>query len=320
MSKNSSNKIRIGSRTSKLALEQVEEVKNLLSNHLDGREIEVVPIVTSGDKNIHCNLAKIGGKGLFIKELERALAQDKIDIAVHSAKDIPPSLHEETILAAFTKRFDARDCLISKKYYSIDELPKGAVVGTSSPRRKSILLKVRPDLKIVDFRGNVTTRLKKAENEEVDATILAICGLQRLSKNNKACPLGYEVRDVIEKNIMLPAGGQGSIGIQVKKDNLDIYNLVRVANDFKTEIAVRCERAFLSELGASCSTPVGVHATYEQDDLISLKTMILNYDGSEIYETDSKAKFGLDEAIKLGKEAAKKTKLEAKELLAKICD
>lgn len=318
MSEKSSKKIRIGTRTSKLALAQVEDVKELLKDALGDREFEVVEINTSGDKNLHCDLAEIGGKGLFIKELERALVQDKIDIAVHSAKDVPPHLHEETTLASFTKRLDARDCLISKDFSDIRDLPKGAVVGSSSPRRKAILLKHRPDLKIVSYRGNVTTRLGRAQNGDVDATILAHCGLERLGNGDKSCPLGYDVANFIEKDVMLPAGGQGSMAIQIKKDNLDIYNFVRVANDFKTEIEVRCERAFLSELGASCYTPVGVHAI-QDGDLLKLKTMILDYDGSDIYETQLEGKFALDEAISLGKKAAKKTKDEAKELLMKIC-
>jgi len=318
MSAKSSKKIRIGTRTSKLALAQVEEFKGLLKDALGDREFEVVPINTTGDKNLHCDLAEIGGKGLFIKELERALVQDKIDIAVHSAKDVPPHLHEETILASFTKRLDARDCLISKDFTDIKDLPKGAVVGTSSPRRKAILLKLRPDLKIVSYRGNVMTRLERAQNGEVDATILAHCGLERLSKGDKTCPLGYDVVNFIEKDVMLPAGGQGSMAIQVKKDNLEIYDFVRIANDFKTEIEARCERAFLSELGASCYTPVGVYALQDGDSL-TLETIILDYEGKDTFETKSKGKFALDEAINLGKQAAKKTKEEAKELLAKIC-
>lgn len=320
MTKNSPNKLRIGSRASKLALSQVDEFCSLLKDVFIQKEIEVeiVPIITSGDKNLHCNLAEIGGKGLFIKELERALVQDKIDIAIHSAKDVPPVLHEETILASFTKRYDARDCLISKNFTDISQLPKNAVVGTSSPRRKAMLLRLRPDLQIINYRGNVTSRLQRAQDGEVDATILANCGLERLSKNNKSCPLGYDIKNFIEKDLMLPAGGQGALAIQIKKDNFEIYDLVRMANDFKSEIALRCERAFLSELGASCSTPVGVHASAD-GDFINFETIILDYDGSEIYQTKSQSKLAIDEAINLGKKMAKQTKLEAKSLLAKIC-
>lgn len=303
--------IRIGSRTSKLALAQVAEVHLLLAEHLKSHTIEIVPITTSGDKIQDRNLSEIGGKGLFIKELEEALLQNRIDIAIHSAKDVPPTLHEETEIIAFTSRLDARDCFISQKYDSLKKLPKGAVVGTSSARRKAILLRLRPDLKIVNFRGNVDTRLAKIENAEVDATILAACGLERIGKESK-------VRKVFEKDEMLPAGGQGSLAIQIRKDDKKISELLQKINHRETQIAIKCERAFLRELGASCATPVGVHAEIEKDKL-SLKTLILDYDGSEVFETKFKGKAELEEAIKLGVEAAKKTKEKAAKLLAKIC-
>ena len=319
-----SNKIRIGTRTSKLALAQVAEIHLLLGDHLGSTKIEIIPITTSGDKIQDRNLADIGGKGLFIKELEEALIQNKIDIAIHSAKDVPPILHQDTILAAFSKRFDARDCFISKKFDSLDELPQGAIIGTSSARRKAILLRLRPDLKIVNFRGNVDTRLKKIENDEVDATILAVCGLERLGKerilfeNKIACPKGYETKKIIEKNVMLPSGGQGSLVIQSRKSDQKIIDLLAKINDAETEICIKTERAFLLELGASCATPVAVHAWLE-DDKLNLKTMILDYDGSEIFETNSAGKFDLEAGIKLGVEAARKTKEEAAKLLEKIC-
>lgn len=306
-----SNKIRIGTRTSKLALAQVAEVHLLLAPLLDGLQIEIVPITTSGDKIQDRNLTEIGGKGLFIKELEEALIQNKIDIAVHSAKDVPPMLHADTHLAAFTERLDARDCFISKKYESLKKLPKGAVVGTSSARRKAILLLLRPDLKIVNFRGNVDTRLRKIEEDEVDGAILALCGLERLDKDMAA-------KQLIEKDVMLPAGGQGSLAIQIRKSDKKIFELLQKINHPQTQTEVKCERAFLRELGASCSTPVGVHATTDGNEL-TLKTLLLDYDGSEIFETKSKGKTELEDALKLGIEAAKKTKKEAAMLLGRIC-
>jgi hydroxymethylbilane synthase len=315
------NKIRIGSRSSKLALAQVQEVKNLLSPHLENSEIEVVLITTSGDKIQDRNLAEIGGKGLFIKELEEALIQNKIDIAIHSAKDVPPFLHEETKLAAFTERFDARDCLISKNFNSISELPKGAVVGTSSARRKAILLSLRPDLKIVNFRGNVDTRLKKVENGEVDATILAVCGLERLGKKTipqLTCPFGYDGDKAIEKNLMLPAGGQGALAIQIRKNAPEIYELVRKINNSNSEICLKSERAFLSELGASCSTPVAVHGEIIGEKFV-LKTQIFDFDGSQNFSIESSCEANLEKAQELGLKAAQKTKDEAENLLKKIC-
>ncbi len=318
-------KIRIGTRASKLALAQVEEVRALLSSHIPVSQIEIIKIITSGDKIQNRNLADIGGKGLFIKELEDALIQNKIDLAVHSAKDLPPDIHSETELVAFTKREDARDCFISKKFSSIKELPQGAVIGTSSARRKAILLRFRPDLKIVNFRGNVDTRLRKIEANEVDATILAVCGLVRLSKaggevdsTKISCPLGYEMKGIIEKSEMLPAGGQGSLGLQIRKGDEKIAKLLEKINHRETQICVNSERAFLSELGASCVTPVASHA-FLDGDVLNLKTMILDYDGSEIFATEASTKVALQEAIELGIAAARKTKKEAAKLLEKIC-
>ncbi len=307
----SNQKIRIGTRTSKLALTQVAEVHLLLADFLENSQIEIVPITTSGDKIQDRNLAEIGGKGLFIKELEEALIQNKIDIAIHSAKDVPPFLHESTELVAFTPRLDARDCFISKEFNSLKDLPKGAVVGTSSARRKAILLRLRPDLKIVNFRGNVDTRLNKIESGEVDAAVLAVCGLERIGKE-------HLIKQIIEKHAMLPAGGQGALAIQIRKSDKKIAELLEKINDQKTQIEVKTERSFLRELGASCATPVAVHAC-ELNNKLYLTTTIFDYDGSEVFETTSEGKFDLESGIKLGLEAAKKTKAEAAELLKRIC-
>lgn len=307
-------KIRIGTRASNLAMAQSLEVKNLLliQNQLSEDQIEIVPITTSGDKIQDRNLADIGGKGLFIKELEEALIQNKIDIAIHSAKDVPPLLHEDTKIAAFTKRFDVRDCLISKKFNSLKELPQGSIVGTSSARRKAILLSLRPDLKIVNFRGNVDTRLNKINKDEVDASILALCGLQRLSKENS-------IKEIIATETMLPAGGQGSLAIQIRKNDKNISNIIKQINDEESQICLETERAFLKELGASCATPVAVYAWLE-NGLLNLKTMILDYDGSEIFETLQIGKFDIESGIAIAIKAAIETKVEATELLKKICN
>jgi len=304
-------KLRIGTRTSKLALSQVAEVHLLLADHFPELQIEIVPITTSGDKIQDRNLAEIGGKGLFVKELEDALLQNKIDIAIHSAKDVPPFIHEKTELAAFTERLDSRDCFVSKKYQTLKDLPKGAVIGTSSARRKAILLRMRKDLKVVNFRGNVDTRLAKLENEEVDGAILAACGMMRLGKEQS-------VNHAIEKDQMLPAGGQGALTVQIRKNDEKISSMLTKINDEKTAIEVKCERSFLRELGASCATPVSAHAIVEKNNL-TLRTIIYDYDGAEIFETKSKSKANLEDAIKLGAEAAKTTKKKAAKLLEKIC-
>ncbi|MBM3579909.1 MAG: hydroxymethylbilane synthase, partial [Alphaproteobacteria bacterium] len=235
-------KIRIGTRTSKLALSQVAETHLLLADHFPNLQIEIIPITTSGDKIQDRNLAEIGGKGLFIKELEEALLQNKIDLAIHSAKDVPPAIHSETELAAFTKRLDSRDCFISKNFNSLEDLPNGAVVGTSSPRRRAMLLRLRPDLQIINFRGNVDTRLRKIDEEFVQASILAVCGLARLDKERK-------IKKIFEKDVMLPAVGQGALALQARKGDGDLLELLTKTNDLTTQIEIKCERAFLRELG-----------------------------------------------------------------------
>ena len=195
-------KIRLGTRASNLALSQVSEIHLLIAEFFPEIKIEVVPILTSGDKIQDKNLAEIGGKGLFIKELEDALINNKIDIAVHSSKDIPPIIHQDTEISAFTKLLDSRDCFVSNKYSSFKKLPKNATIGTSSTRRKAYILKQRPDLKVVNFRGNIDTRLSKIENDEVDGAILAVAGLLRLGKESK-------ITEVFDIEKILPAGGQG---------------------------------------------------------------------------------------------------------------
>lgn len=310
MSNKINSKIRIGTRTSRLALAQVAEIHLLLANHFPNIQIEIFPINTSGDKIIDQSLTEIGGKGLFIKELEEALLQNKIDIAVHSAKDIPPIINDQTIIGAFSPRLDPSDCFISAKYSNLNEMPKGAVIGTSSPRRKAIILNLRPDLKIVNFRGNVDTRLNKALEGQVDACILASSGIARLGKEQSA-------RGIIEISKMIPAGGQGALAIQISKDNQDILKIIQKINDQQTYICVQTERAFLKELGASCNTPVGVYANIK-DKKLYLQTIILDYNGKECFKTNGSCKDSIEDGIELATAMAKKTKIEAQELLKKI--
>lgn len=303
--------MRIGTRASKLALIQAAEVKNLLlaKTSLHESQIEIITINTSGDKIQDRNLAEIGGKGLFIKELEEALLAEKIDIAIHSAKDVPPIIHESTKIAAFTARKDPRDYFISQKFQSIDALPIGAVIGTSSARRKAILLRLRPDLNIINFRGNVDTRLNKLAAGKVDATILATCGLDRLQKNITS-------QNIIPLETMLPAAGQGSLAIQLRSNDKNSFDLIHHINDEKSEICIATERAFLRELGASCKTPVSVYCEIK-NDMITLRTIIFDFDGSEIFATENSDKANKGEEIAL--KAAQQTKEKAAKLLAKIC-
>lgn len=306
-------KIRIGSRASKLAMTQSLEVQSLLDDLSiktnQNIESEIVPITTSGDKILDRNLAEIGGKGLFIKEIEEALIEGKADIAVHSSKDMPPLCHDGLEIAAYLKREDPRDAFISKNYKSIYDLPIGAVVGTSSPRRKSFLLRMRPDLKIVNFRGNVDTRLNKIDASEVFGSVLAVAGLNRMKKSEN-------IKQIFSFDEMLPSGGQGAIAIQVRKNDYQIIDLLSKINDHETQICVECERLFLQNLQASCNTPVGVYCYIENNQLI-LKTAIIDYDGSQIYQTNLTGK--LSDFRIIAKEAVNQTKAEAFELLKKIC-
>lgn len=304
--------MRIGTRASKLALIQAAEVKNLLlsKTSLTEDQIEIIAFTTSGDKIQDRNLAEIGGKGLFIKELEESLLANKIDIAIHSAKDVPPMVHEATQIAAFTARKNPRDYFISHKFNSLQDLPQHAVVGTSSARRKAILLRTRPDLNIINFRGNVDTRLCKLAQGDVDATILATCGLERMQKD-------IEAQNIISLEDMLPAAGQGSLAIQIRKNDATSLELVRQINDEKSEVCVTTERAFLRELGASCKTPVAVYCWLD-GDILNLQTIIFDFDGSEIFATKNSGDVVSGESLAL--KAAQDTKEQAAALLAKICD
>ncbi len=325
MPTNFSHKIRIGTRASKLALIQADEVKNLLiATGITKEQIEIVPITTSGDKIQDASLADIGGKGLFIKELEESLVAKKIDIAIHCAKDVPPTIHQDTEIAAFGHRKDARDYFISQKYDSINSLPIGAIVGTSSSRRKSILLGLRPDLEIVNFRGNVDTRLKKIDENKVDATILAVCGLERLGKK-------IDQKNIIATKTMLPAVGQGCLAFQIRKQDGDIFKIVRKINHAESEICVVAEREFLRALNASCKSPVAVYCKIENGEL-NFQTAIFDFDGKEIFATNLCEKIDnfdgdfeknfdefLEKSKKMASVAAKETKQKAGVLLAKIC-
>mgnify|MGYP000206322266 CR=1 FL=1 len=325
-SKKSDKLIRIGTRASLLATTQTQEVKrNLIkSSGLNENQIEIVEITTSGDKFKNVSLADIGGKGLFIKELEEALITNKIDLAVHSAKDVPPQVRQGTQIATFTKRKDPNDYFISKKYKSIDDLPQKSVIGTSSARRKSILLGLRPDLKIINFRGNVDTRLNKIEEDKVDATILALCGLERLGKK-------IDKNKIIDIKTMLPSVGQGSLAIQIRNDDEDLRKIVRKINDRNSEICIHSERVFLDQLNASCKSPVSVYC-HIKDDKLFFNAKIYDFDGKNEFLTHDILEIGellkdfdknyrkiLDLSENIAISMANKVKKEAQGLLEKIC-
>lgn len=269
------NNLIIGTRGSKLALAQAYEVKALLINahdHLNDENIAIKVMSTRGDRVQDRNLSEIGGKGLFTEEIEDALYKSEIDIAVHSLKDMPTHLPDGLELACYLKREDVRDAFLSSEASCLSELPVGAVVGTSSLRRQAQVLAVRPDLKIINFRGNVQTRLQKLDDKIADATFLAMAGLNRLEiKDPRIHP--------VEIDDFLPAVAQGAITIEMASDNDVMKSLLKPLNHKETEIRVRAERAMLDILDGSCRTPIAGLATID-GDILTLKGRVLEPDGS----------------------------------------
>ncbi len=258
------NKIFIGTRGSKLALYQAEWVKSELQRIHQGIEIEINKIKTTGDKILDVPLAKIGGKGLFVKEIEESLLRGKIHIAVHSMKDMPTDLPKGLHVAAICKREDPRDAFVSRfrnaqfEIQNINDLPPGAKVGTSSLRRSCQLLNIRSDLHIMQLRGNLDTRLRKLDEGQFEAIIVAVAGMKRLG-------FAERITEILEPRIFLPAIGQGAIGIECRADNEIINAIVGVLNHRETSIPIRAERAFLKRLGGGCQVPIAAHARIEQE-------------------------------------------------------
>jgi hydroxymethylbilane synthase len=270
--------LRIGTRGSPLALKQAQLVREALTAHgLAASKVELVPIRTSGDKIQDRPLAEAGGKGLFAKEIEQALLEGEIDLAVHSAKDLPTILPAGLMLAATLAREDARDAFISRRAKSLRELGAGSTLGTASLRRQAMVKRLRPDLRVVTFRGNVETRLRKLDAGEADATLLALAGLNRLGLASAATAI-LSVED------FLPAVGQGAIGIEVRAADARVRDLLAAINHAETMIALVAERAFLAELDGSCRTPIAGHAEVA-DGALRFHGMILKPDGSEAHET-----------------------------------
>jgi hydroxymethylbilane synthase len=244
-------KLRIGSRGSQLALWQANHISALLRER--GHEVEIEVIHTTGDKITDVALAKVGTKGMFTKEIEEALAAGRVDLAVHSLKDLPTELPKGFEIAAITKREDPRDAFCSRKYSNIEDLPQGARVGTSSLRRQAQLKAIRPDLEIHPLRGNVDTRLRKLEQGEYDAIILASAGLRRLGKTEL-------IKQIIAAEIMCPAAGQGALGIEIRQGDEKIRELLKFLDDPAARAATTCERALLGSLGGGCQVPIGAFA------------------------------------------------------------
>ena len=286
----------IGTRGSPLAVAQAEETRSrLMSAHRLPENAFLIKIIqTTGDMVQDRPLSEIGGKGLFTVEIEESLLNGSIDIAVHSMKDMPTSLPVGLTISTVLPREDVRDSFVSIKYKSIDELPKGCTVGTSSLRRRAQLLSRRPDLKVVEFRGNVQTRLRKLDEGIADATFLACAGLARLGLTNLINPIPIEE--------MLPAVAQGAIGIEQQVDNEEIKCLLEPINDKNTELQLLVERAFLAELDGSCRTPIGGLANI-QNKKITFYGEILKPDGSQIFKDVWRG--NLTDADMIGKNAGK---------------
>ncbi|TYZ27829.1 hydroxymethylbilane synthase [Selenomonas caprae] len=266
----------IGTRSSKLALWQAEYVKSRLEEKYPALTVELKLMTTKGDKILDAPLAKIGGKGLFTKELETDMLTGGIDLAVHSLKDMPTEVPDGLVISAITKRFDPGDAVVSPEYQRFDALPLGAKVGTSSLRRKAQLLHVRPDLNICDLRGNVNTRLQKLADEDFDAIILAVAGLKRLG-------FGERITDVLPKSIVLPAVGQGALAIETRADDAEIRALIDFLNDDETVRCATAERAFLGRVEGGCQVPVGVYATPAEAGQLQVEAVIASLDGSKLY-------------------------------------
>ncbi|MBI5636601.1 MAG: hydroxymethylbilane synthase [Nitrospinae bacterium] len=252
--------LRIGTRSSPLALWQAEHIKGEMLKFVEVGSVELVKIKTTGDKILDVPLAKVGGKGLFTKEIEEAMLREEIDLAVHSMKDVPTAVPEGLEVAIITKRENPLDSLVSRGV-AFRDLPQGARIGTSSLRRKCQLLRVRPDFRIVDVRGNVQTRLKKMESGKWDAVILAAAGMIRLGYEN-------DITELLDPAISLPAVGQGALALETRAGNEEVNAIVRRLHHQPSAICVEAERAFLGRLGGGCQVPIGAYGVISGETLI----------------------------------------------------
>ena len=280
--------LRIGSRGSQLALWQAHHISDLLRTQ--GHTVELEIIKTTGDKITDVALAKVGTKGMFTKEIEEALVENRVDLAVHSLKDLPTELAVDFGIAAITERENPRDVFCSVKYAGIDALPRGANIGTSSLRRQAQLMAIRPDLKIHPLRGNVDTRLRKLEAGEYDAIILAAAGLTRLGKMQL-------VRQVIPVEVMTPAAGQGALGIEIRSSDAVTRSQLAFLDDPAARASTTCERALLNKLGGGCQVPIGAFAEM-RNGKIHLSALVAHPDGTKVLRETRDG----DDPVRLGEE------------------
>jgi len=270
--------IKIGTRASLLAMAQSTNIKNLIEKQYPDVTVELVKIVTKGDKILDVPLAMVGGKGLFVKELEDAMLQNEVDLAVHSMKDVPAELPEGLHLGIITKREDPRDAFISNDYKTFADLPAGAKVGTSSLRRKAQLGLLRKDLAIEDLRGNLDTRLRKLDEKQYDAIILAAAGLNRLKLSHRATSYFAPVE-------MLPAVGQGAVGIELRKADEELLQGLLFLQDDATSVAVTAERGFLTRLEGGCQVPIGAFAEVSGSQF-TLAGLVASVDGENMVKRE----------------------------------
>jgi len=287
--------LRIATRKSPLAMWQAEFVKAELEKFHDGLEVILLPMVTKGDKILDVPLAKIGGKGLFTKELEEQMLAGNADIAVHSMKDVPMVLPEGFALGAILKRHSPTDAFVSNHFSKFEDLPQGAILGTSSLRRKAQLMAQRPDLKVKDLRGNVGTRLGKLDAGEYDAIVLATSGLQRLG-------LDERIRHEISIETCLPAVTQGTLGIEYFENDSETLEIIRVLNHAPSEIRAKAERAMNHRLEGGCQVPIGVYAELTDDNSIHITGLVAELDGSKILKATGTG--AINDAEKVGVQVA----------------
>lgn len=294
------NPVRLGTRGSPLALAQAHEVRDRLQAAWgdEAPPIEIVVIKTSGDRILDRPLAEVGGKGLFTKEIEDQLIDGSVDFAVHSSKDMPTVLPDGLVLEHFLPREDVRDVFVSRRHASLRTLPAGAVVGTASLRRQALVKRLRPDLSVITYRGNVQTRLRKLDEGEADATLLALAGLKRMGMEGVAT-------EVLSLEDFPPAVGQGAIGIESRAGDARVGRLLARIHHMETAVALATERAMLDALDGSCRTPIAGHATLS-GDRVHLTGLILTPDGSQVHAADGTASLG--DATLLGRDVGARLK------------
>ena len=306
---NTPKKLVIASRESMLAMWQAEHIKGRLKALYPDCEVEILGMTTRGDQILDRTLSKIGGKGLFIKELEQALQDGRADLAVHSIKDVPMELPEGFALAAIGERASPFDAFVSNQYARLEDMPEGAIVGTSSLRREAQLRAKFPHLTIQPLRGNVQTRLSKLDNGDYDAVILAAAGLQRLGLDGR-------IREILSPADSLPAAGQGALGIEIAARRTDLADILRPLNHEETAACVTAERALARALGGSCQVPLAAYCVME-DGLLTLNGLVGHPDGSVIIEASAQAPAAYADA--LGRAVAKHLADDgAEELIAAV--